>query len=87
LDATVGRPLLLLRDIFGSRPFRRVSFAPEDLAWNGGAAGRISEAIYEDRAFDCLPQLADALEDAACTDAELLGHLRGLGPQVRGARH
>jgi hypothetical protein len=28
--------------------------------------------------------LADALEDAGCTDAELLGHLRGPGPHVRG---
>jgi hypothetical protein len=25
------------------------------------------------------------LEDAGCTDAELLGHLRGPGPHVRGA--
>jgi hypothetical protein len=28
--------------------------------------------------------LADALEDAGCTDAELLGHLRSPGPHVRG---
>jgi hypothetical protein len=28
---------------------------------------------------------ANALEDAGCTDAELLGHLRGPGPHVRGA--
>jgi hypothetical protein len=34
-------------------------------------------------AFDDLPIL-DALEDARCTDAELLGHLRGPGPHVRG---
>jgi hypothetical protein len=27
---------------------------------------------------------ADALEDSGCTDAELLGHLRGPGPHVRG---
>ena len=31
-----------------------------------------------------LPIVADALEDAGCTDAELLGHLRGPGPHVRG---
>ncbi len=31
-----------------------------------------------------LPVLADALEDAGCADAELLGHLRGPGPHVRG---
>jgi hypothetical protein len=31
-----------------------------------------------------LAQLGDALEDAGCTDTELLGHLRGPGPHVRG---
>jgi hypothetical protein len=28
--------------------------------------------------------LADMLEEAGCADAELLGHLRGPGPHVRG---
>ncbi len=28
--------------------------------------------------------LADALLDAGCTSAEVLGHLRGPGPHVRG---
>jgi hypothetical protein len=31
-----------------------------------------------------LAVLADALEDAGCGDAELLGHLRGPGVHVRG---
>jgi hypothetical protein len=31
-----------------------------------------------------LAALADAIEDAGCTDADLLGHLRGPGPHVRG---
>jgi hypothetical protein len=31
-----------------------------------------------------LAVLADALEDAGCTEIELLGHLRGPGPHVRG---
>jgi hypothetical protein len=31
-----------------------------------------------------LAVLGDALEDTGCTDAELLGHLRGPGPHVRG---
>jgi hypothetical protein len=43
----------------------------------------LAEAAYDDRR---LPEgaLADGLEDAGCTDAELLGHLRGPGPHVRG---
>ncbi len=41
-------------------------------------------AIYEERAFDRLPILADALEDAGCVQRDLLRHLRGPGPHVRG---
>jgi hypothetical protein len=51
----------------------------------------IAQTAYADRSFPtgCLnqsriPLLADALEDAGCTDAELLGHLRSPGPHVRG---
>jgi hypothetical protein len=83
-DVVVGRSVLFLRDIFGPRPFHRVNISPEVLARNDGAVGRIAAGIYEDRTFDLLPTLADALEDAGCTDAELLGHLRGPGPHVRG---
>jgi hypothetical protein len=44
---------------------------------------KLAQGIYEDRAFDRLPVLADALEDAGCT-AAILDHLRGPGPHVRG---
>jgi hypothetical protein len=44
----------------------------------------LATSIYVSHAFDRIPLLADALEDAGCTDAELLGHLRGPGPHVRG---
>jgi hypothetical protein len=36
------------------------------------------------RALDRLPILADALEEAGCTDADILAHCRGPGPHVRG---
>jgi hypothetical protein len=45
---------------------------------------KLAASIYEQRAFDRLPVLADALEEAGCTDADILGHLRGPGPHVRG---
>jgi hypothetical protein len=54
------------------------------LTWNGGAARRLAEAIYEGRRFEDLPVLADLLEEAGVTDAALLGHLRGPGPHTRG---
>ncbi len=54
-------------------------------------AGRVSstvaalaQTIYADRAFDRLPILADALEEAGCDNADILTHCRGDGPHVRG---
>ena len=46
---------------------------------------KLARSIYEERAFDRLPVLADALEDAGCTDAIILGHCRGPGVHVRGS--
>jgi hypothetical protein len=77
-------PCDLLRDIFGSLPFRPVRLAPAVLAWNGGIARCLAQAIYEERAFERTPILADALEEAGCTEAAVLNHLRGPGPHVRG---
>jgi hypothetical protein len=45
---------------------------------------KLAQAIYDDRAFDRLPILADALEDAGCHDAGILAHCRGPGPHVKG---
>jgi hypothetical protein len=73
----------LIRDIFGN-PFRPVPVPPAWLAWNDAAIPRLAHAIYDERAFGRLPVLADALEDAGCTDRAILGHCRGPGPHVRG---
>ncbi len=74
----------LLREIFGS-PFRPPRPLPlVVLAWNNSTAARIAQAIYEERAFDRLPVLADALEEAGCTDPDILSHCRSAGPHVRG---
>jgi hypothetical protein len=45
---------------------------------------KLAEAIHADRRFEDLPILADALADAGCANAELLGHLGGPGPHARG---
>jgi hypothetical protein len=45
---------------------------------------QLAESIYQERAFDRLPILADALEEVGCTDAAILEHCRGPGPHVRG---
>jgi hypothetical protein len=74
----------ILPDLFGPLPFRPVTMPPAILAWNDETVKRLAESVYSDRAFDRLPILADALEEAGCTDAGMLGHLRGPGPHVRG---
>jgi hypothetical protein len=71
---------LLLRDIIGN-PFRPVTTDP---SWLTSAVVSLARGIYTDRAFDRLPILADALQDAGCEDAEVLAHCRGPGPHVRG---
>jgi hypothetical protein len=80
-----GRPMMaILRCIFGN-PFRPAPpVDPSWPAWNGGTVPRLAQAVYDGREFDRLPVLADALEDAGCSDPDLLGHLRGPGPHVRG---
>jgi hypothetical protein len=70
----------LLRCIMGN-PFRPVAL---DTAWLMPAVVNLTQAIYQDRAFDHLPVLADALEEAGCVNADLLTHCRGPGPHVRG---
>jgi hypothetical protein len=73
----------ILRDFFGN-PFRPVAVEPCWLTWNDSTVPRLAQAIYGERAFDRLPVLADALEEAGCTNADILGHCRGSGPHVRG---
>jgi hypothetical protein len=73
----------LIREVFGN-PFKDVVIQQSWLNWNGGTVVQIAQAVYDERAFERLPVLADALEEAGCDDAGLLGHLRGPGPHCRG---
>jgi hypothetical protein len=73
----------LLRDIFGN-PFRFPRIDAAVLGWNGGTLVKLAQTIYGDRAFDRLPILADALEEAGCDNANILNHCRSEGPHVRG---
>jgi hypothetical protein len=74
----------LLRCLVGN-PFRPVP--PVDsawLTWRQGTIPRLAQTIDAERAFDRMPILADALEDAGCTDADILAHCRQPGPHTRG---
>jgi hypothetical protein len=73
----------LVRDIFGN-PFRPPHLDPAWLAWNDSTVVKLAQVVYDDRAFDRLPVLADALEEAGCNDANILDHCRQPGEHVRG---
>jgi hypothetical protein len=80
----------LLRCLLGN-PFRPVEVDHAWLAWHGGAAVKLAQAVYEERELPSghldagrLAVLADMLEEAGCADAALLAHLRSRGPHVRG---
>ncbi|MDY3552808.1 hypothetical protein R5W24_001897 [Gemmata sp. JC717] len=70
----------LLRDVFGN-PFRPAPFPP---SWLTSDVQALARGIYEERAFDRLSILADALQDTGCDNADILDHCRGSGPHVRG---
>ena len=62
----------LLRDIVGN-PFRPLTF---DHSWGTTDVMLLAQGIYADRAFDRMPILADALQDAGCDNADILDHCR-----------
>jgi hypothetical protein len=52
-------------------------------SWRTPTVLRLAEAVRKERAFDSLPMLGDALEEAGCNDAEVLAHCRRPRPHVR----
>ncbi len=70
----------LLRELLGN-PIRPAIVSS---GWLTEAVRSLAETVAATVDFTLLPILADALEDAGCTDAAILDHLRGPGPHVRG---
>jgi hypothetical protein len=70
----------LVRDVFGN-PFRPLSFDP---AWQTPQALALARTAYEERRWEELPLLADALEEAGCDNDAILNHCREQRPHVRG---
>jgi hypothetical protein len=83
LDAEHRAQCDVLRDVFGHL-FTPAVVAPEWLAWDAGTIPKLARTIYEEGAFERMPYLADALEEAGCAAPALLDHCRGGGPHVRG---
>jgi hypothetical protein len=68
------------RDVAGN-PFRPVAVRSE---WRTSTVLALARGIAAESAFDRLPILADALQDAGCEDSYLLSHCRDAGLHVRG---
>ena len=79
IDLLSNPPLELLRCVFGD-PSRPTTLDPSCLT---AFVVRLAVTVYEERSFERLPELAQALEGAGCTDA-VLAHLRSPGPHTRG---
>jgi hypothetical protein len=70
----------LLREIFGN-PFRPATIDPR---WLSSTVIDLAHSIYDERAFERMPILADALMDAGCDSDEIINHCRSEGLHVRG---
>jgi hypothetical protein len=70
----------LVRDMFAN-PFRPVD---AERGWLTANVVDLARTIYEERAFERLPIVADALMDAGCTNEVILEHCRSQRPHARG---
>jgi hypothetical protein len=70
----------LLRDIFGN-PFNPVSVNP---AWLTPHVVKLAQDIHDQCGYSRMPELANTLADAGCTNADILSHCRQPGVHVRG---
>ena len=53
-------------------------------SWISSTVHALATFIYDERKFQLMPILADALQDAGCEEQVILSHCRGDGPHVRG---
>jgi hypothetical protein len=70
----------LLRELFAN-PFRPVIVVP---SWLTTTVVALAQSIYDEKGFDRMPILADALQEAGCGNEQVLTHCRSGGPHVRG---
>jgi hypothetical protein len=55
-----------------------------DRRWLTSMVLSIAKGMHESGDLSAMPVLADALEEAGCDDAAVLGHCRSAGPHVPG---
>ena len=69
-----------LYDIFAN-PTRPTIMVP---AWRSPKAITVAQTIYNNRAFDRMPELAHALQEAGCDNDTILTHCNRPGPHTKG---
>ncbi len=77
LASEVKTQMAHLRDVFASH-------RPIDSRWLTSTVIDLARTIYDERAFDRMPILADALMDAGCDSPEIIAHCRQSGEHIRG---
>ncbi len=76
----LGSQASLFREIVGI-PFKPITLNP---TWLTSTVVSLASGIYEEKAFDRMPILADALQDAGCDNEDILNHCRQRGEHARG---
>jgi hypothetical protein len=76
-------PCRVLRDVVGN-PFHPCVVDSRLLLWNDAVVGKLAKTIWSEGHFDHMRILADALEEAGCTDEALLAHCRQQERYFRG---
>jgi hypothetical protein len=74
---TVGQRAEIV--LIGTVPDSLLASLPAEstwLTWNNGTVRQLARRIRETRETVLMPVLADALEEAGCTDTDLLAHCR-----------
>jgi hypothetical protein len=71
----------LVRCVFGLSPLRPIEVPDSSLT---PTAVSLAKNVYDNRDFERMPILADALEEAGCTNSDLLNHCRSDTPHARG---
>jgi hypothetical protein len=72
-----------VHEVFGN-PFRPPDSDPRWRGWNDGTIRKLAQVIEQERAWERMPFLGDALEEAGCTSVEMLDHCRQHGKHYRG---
>lgn len=80
-DAFHALVMSMIHDVFDRRLFRPPTF---DSSWRTSTVLSLANGIYQEKAFDRLPILADALMEAGCEDADILNHCRATQLHIRG---